>query len=117
MTFDLEKARAMVFHYGIMSPGEIDTDCGLYDLVRQANLAAEALDEIEWLQSELTQALKDLSSKDEIIEKLKKEFLKTAYERNKVRHGHAWYPAGHDLRSGEGEGDLAQGPAHNDRGG
>lgn len=52
--------------------------------------------EIERLQLELTQALKDLSSKDEIIEKLKKEFLKSTYERNKIRHGHAWYPGDED---------------------
>lgn len=73
MTFDLEKARAMICHYRIENPGDADTDCGLEDLIRQANLAEEALDEIERLQLELTQALKDLSSKDEIIEKLKKE--------------------------------------------
>lgn len=96
MTFDLEKARAMICHYRIENPGDADTDCGLEDLIRQANLAEEALDEIERLQLELTQALKDLSSKDEIIEKLKKEFLKSTYERNKIRHGHAWYPGDED---------------------
>ena len=94
--FDLEKARAMICHYRIENPGDADTDCGLEDLVRQATLAEEALDEIERLQLELTQALKDLSSKDEIIEKLKKEFLKSTYERNKIRHGHAWYPGDED---------------------
>ena len=94
--FDLEKARAMICHYRIENPGDADTDCGLEDLIRQANLAEEALDEIERLQLELTQALKDLSSKDEIIEKLKKEFLKSTYERNKIRHGHAWYPGDED---------------------
>lgn len=94
--FDLERARAMICHYRIENPGDADTDCGLEDLIRQANLAEEALDEIERLQLELTQALKDLSSKDEIIEKLKKEFLKSTYERNKIRHGHAWYPGDED---------------------
>lgn len=51
--FDLEKARAMICHYRIENPGDADTDCGLEDLIRQANLAEEALDEIERLRASL----------------------------------------------------------------
>jgi len=48
MTFDLEVARATIQHYMIENPKNED-DCGLSDLVRQATLAEEALDEIEKL--------------------------------------------------------------------
>jgi Mg2+ and Co2+ transporter CorA len=72
-------------------------------VIRNRDIATElqyqlddAVKEIEGLQLELTQALKDLSSKNEIIKKLKNEFLKTAYEHNKVSHGHAWYPGDED---------------------
>ena len=54
--FDLEKARAMICHYHIENPGDADTDCGLEDLIRQANLAEEALDEIERLNAHINSA-------------------------------------------------------------
>ena len=56
----------------------------------------ELKNEIVQLQLKLHETLKDLSSKNKIIEKLKNEFLKTAYEHNKVSHGHAWYPGDED---------------------
>ena len=59
--FDLEKARAMICHYRIENPGDADTDCGLGDLVRQANLAEEFLAEIERLRGFET-AARDLNN-------------------------------------------------------
>lgn len=91
--FDLEKARAEVSTASARRFSESREQARIFCA---EEILPDALDEIERLQLELTQALKDLSSKDEIIEKLKKEFLKSTYERNKIRHGHAWYPGDED---------------------
>lgn len=93
MTFDLEKARAEVDTASSRRFSESREQARIFCA---EEILPDALDEIERLRLELTQALKDLSSKDEIIEKLKKEFLKSTYERNKIRHGHAWYPGDED---------------------
>ena len=50
MTFDLEKARAGISHYRIENPSNVDTESALKELVDQANLAEDALAEIERLR-------------------------------------------------------------------
>ncbi len=113
MSFDLEKGRAVdealpypldAKEIWVSGKGQMHINLPnapsifftLSDLCEFRNIFHGQAAEIERLQLELTQALKDLSSKDEIIEKLKKEFLKSTYERNKIRHGHAWYPGDED---------------------
>jgi len=51
--FDLEKARASIAHYRIENPSNVDTESALKELVDQANLAEDALAEIERLQASL----------------------------------------------------------------
>ena len=52
----------------------------------------------EWLHAENADLLLIVEMRNQLpeliayIKALEREFLKTAYERNKVRHGHAWYP-------------------------
>ena len=50
--FDLEKARTSISHYWIENPSNVDTECALKELVDQANLAEDALAEIERLRAE-----------------------------------------------------------------
>ena len=55
VAFDLEKARASIAHYRIENPSNVDTESALKELVDQANLAEEALDEIERLRVALVE--------------------------------------------------------------
>ena len=48
--FDMEKARASIAHYRIENPSNVDTESALKELVDQANLAEDALAEIERLR-------------------------------------------------------------------
>jgi chaperonin cofactor prefoldin len=50
--FDLEKARASIAHYRIENPSNVDTESALKELVDQANLAEDALAEIERLRAD-----------------------------------------------------------------
>ena len=53
--FDLEKARAGISHYRIENPSNVDTECALKELVDQANLAEDAIAEIERLRARITE--------------------------------------------------------------
>lgn len=53
MTFDLEAARAGIAHYRIENHSNVDTESALKELVDQANLAEDALAEIERLRASL----------------------------------------------------------------
>ncbi len=59
--FDLEKARASIAHYRIENPSNADTESALKELVDQANLAEDALAEIERLRG-YEIAARDLSA-------------------------------------------------------
>ncbi|MFA5409468.1 MAG: hypothetical protein WC343_11910, partial [Bacilli bacterium] len=59
--FDLEKARAGISHYRIENPSNVDTECALKELVDQANLAEDAIAEIERLRG-YEIAARDLSA-------------------------------------------------------
>jgi len=52
VAFDLEKARASIAHYRIENPSNVDTESALKELVDQANLAEDAVAEIERLRAE-----------------------------------------------------------------
>ena len=56
MTFDLEAARAGISHYRIENTSNVDTESAIKELVDQANLAEECLDEIERLRADLEQS-------------------------------------------------------------
>ncbi len=62
MTFDLEKARAGISHYRIENPSNVDTESALKELVDQANLAEDALAEIERLRAETEEAQESLTA-------------------------------------------------------
>ena len=53
VAFDLEAARAGIAHYRIENPSNVDTESALKELVDQANLAEDAIAEIERLQASL----------------------------------------------------------------
>lgn len=50
--FDLEAARASISHYRIENTSNVDTESALKELVDQANLAEDAIAEIERLRAE-----------------------------------------------------------------
>ena len=50
VAFDLEAARAGISHYRIENPSNVDTESALKELVDQANLAEDAIAEIERLR-------------------------------------------------------------------
>ena len=54
--FDLEAARAGIAHYRIENHSNVDTESAIKELVDQANLAEECLDEIERLRADLEQS-------------------------------------------------------------
>ena len=56
MTFDLEAARSSISHYRIENPSNVDTESALKELVDQANLAEDALAEIERLRANVIAA-------------------------------------------------------------
>ena len=61
--FDLEKARAGISHYRIENPSNVDTESALKELVDQANLAEDALAEIERLRAALAESEKIVEHK------------------------------------------------------
>jgi hypothetical protein len=61
--FDLEKARAGISHYRIENPSNVDTECALKELVDQANLAEDAIAEIERLRAALAESEKVVEHK------------------------------------------------------
>ena len=60
--FDLEKARAGISHYRMENPSNVDTESALKELVDQANLAEDALAEIERLRAETEEAQESLTA-------------------------------------------------------
>ena len=56
VAFDLEAARASIAHYRIENPSNVDTESALKELVDQANLAEDAIAEIERLRAYLEQS-------------------------------------------------------------
>ena len=56
VAFDLEAARAGISHYRIENPSNVDTESALKELVDQANLAEDAIAEIERLLARDRQA-------------------------------------------------------------
>lgn len=64
--FDLEKARAGIAHYRIENPSNVDTESAIKELVDQANLAEDAVAEIERLRADLEQAEEIKRLKDEL---------------------------------------------------
>ena len=60
--FDLEAARAGIAHYRIENPSNVDTESALKELVDQANLAEDALAEIERLRAETEEAQESLTA-------------------------------------------------------
>ena len=61
--FDMEKARASIAHYRIENPSNVDTESALKELVDQANLAEDALAEIERLRAALAESEKVVEHK------------------------------------------------------
>ena len=90
MTFDLEKARAGISHYRIENPSNVDTESALKELVDQANLAEDALAEIERLRpfeiaardldSDLTKIAGERDDQAARIKSLKKEIRRLKHE-------------------------------------
>ena len=62
MTFDLEKARAGIAHYRIENHSNVDTESAIKELVDQANLAEDAVAEIERLRAETEEAQESLTA-------------------------------------------------------
>jgi chromosome segregation ATPase len=62
VAFDPEKARASIAHYRIENPSNVDTESALKELVDQANLAEDALAEIERLRAETEEAQESLTA-------------------------------------------------------
>ena len=89
--FDLEKARASIAHYRIENPSNVDTESALKELVDQANLAEDALAEIERLQGFET-AARDLNNdliriageRDELAARIQE--LEDAHKRSGVKY-------------------------------
>ena len=55
VVFDLEKAWASIAHYRIENTSNVDTESALKEVVDQANLAEDALAEIERLRAEISE--------------------------------------------------------------
>ena len=71
MTFDLEAARAGIAHYRIENPSNVDTESALKELVDQANLAEDAIAEIERLRAEnedLSKAVIDIQEERDLAQ-------------------------------------------------
>ena len=66
--FDLEKARAGIAHYRIENPSNVDTESPLKELVDQANLAEDALAEIERLRAYLEQSERVIEAGLDVID-------------------------------------------------
>ena len=60
--FDLEAARAGIAHYRIENHSNVDTESAIKELVDQANLAEDALAEIERLRAENEEAQESLTA-------------------------------------------------------
>lgn len=85
--FDLEKARAGISHYRIENPSNVDTESALKELVDQANLAEDAIAEIERLRADLEQSERVIEARSEVIDQqaaltksLKKEIRRLKHE-------------------------------------
>ena len=82
--FDLEKARAGISHYRIENPSNVDTESALKELVDQANLAEDALAEIERLRAneKSLSAILDRQVQEQAarIKSLKKEIRRLKHE-------------------------------------
>lgn len=82
--FDLEKARASIAHYRIENPSNVDTESALKELVDQANLAEDALAEIERLRAneKSLSAVLDRQVQEQAarIKDLKKEIRRLKHE-------------------------------------
>ena len=80
--FDLEKARASIAHYRIENPSNVDTESALKELVDQANLAEDALAEIERLRAneKSLSAVLDRQVQAARIKDLKKEIRRLKHE-------------------------------------
>ena len=72
--FDLEAARASISHYRIENTSNVDTESAIKELVDQANLAEDAVAEIERLRAEMDNYADDfvcqMKSKDARIKEL-----------------------------------------------
>ena len=72
--FDLEAARASISHYRIENTSNVDTESAIKELVDQANLAEDAVAEIERLRGEMENYGDDyvcqMKSKDVRIQEL-----------------------------------------------
>jgi seryl-tRNA synthetase len=82
--FDLEKARASIAHYRIENPSNVDTESALKELVDQANLAEDAIAEIERLRAneKSLSAILDRQVQEQAarIKSLKKEIRRLKHE-------------------------------------
>ena len=77
--FDLEKARAGISHYRIENPSNVDTESALKELVDQANLAEDAIAEIERLRAYLEQSERVIEAGLDVIKALK--YVLAEYQR------------------------------------
>lgn len=71
MTFDLEAARAGIAHYRIENHSNVDTESAIKELVDQANLAEDAVAEIERLRAEnedLSKAVIDIQEERDLAQ-------------------------------------------------
>jgi TolA-binding protein len=87
MTFDLEAARAGIAHYRIENHSNVDTESAIKELVDQANLAEDALAEIERLRADLEQSERVIEARLDVIDQqaariksLKKEIRRLKHE-------------------------------------
>lgn len=84
VAFDPEKARARIAHYRIENPSNVDTESALKELVDQANLAEDALAEIERLRAneKSLSAILDRQVQEQAarIKSLKKEIRRLKHE-------------------------------------
>jgi hypothetical protein len=68
VAFDPEKARASIAHYRIENPSNVDTESALKELVDQANLAEDAIAEIERLRADLEQSERVIEARLDVID-------------------------------------------------
>lgn len=88
VAFDPEKARASIAHYRIENPSNVDTESALKELVDQANLAEDAIAEIERLRATIDAArieerdrwLHDYNQQATRIKEMKKEIKRLKRE-------------------------------------
>jgi len=115
VAFDPEKARASIAHYRIENPSNVDTESALKELVDQANLAEDALAEIERLRAneKSLSAILDRQVQEQAarIKSLKKEIRRLKHESKvEVKFTNSYIKRLHDAeaRIEELEADLEQ---------